>query len=141
MRIYTYKQLYKPGKVITSVRKKEERISILWQQFLLMLFKSNQLFDLKSKKTLAIQELLLLKTFVITLWNIDNYQSIYVNFSIFFCILQVKAVTFWDLTTWKRVISLHTYIYVKLRYITAQGMPFLEFHIHDFVTETSFHFY
>ena len=25
MRIYTYKQLYKPGKVITSVRKKEER--------------------------------------------------------------------------------------------------------------------
>ena len=26
MRIYTYKQLYKPGKVITSVRKKEERI-------------------------------------------------------------------------------------------------------------------
>ena len=25
MRIYTYKQLYKPGKVITSLRKKEER--------------------------------------------------------------------------------------------------------------------
>ena len=25
MRIYTYKQLYKPGKAITSVRKKEER--------------------------------------------------------------------------------------------------------------------
>ena len=24
MRIYTYKQLYRPGKVITSVRKKEE---------------------------------------------------------------------------------------------------------------------
>ena len=25
MRIYTYKQLYKPGKAITSVRKNEER--------------------------------------------------------------------------------------------------------------------
>ena len=25
MRIYTYKQLYKPGKVITSLHKKEER--------------------------------------------------------------------------------------------------------------------
>ena len=25
MRIYTYKQLYKPDKAITSVRKKEER--------------------------------------------------------------------------------------------------------------------
>ena len=100
-----------------------------------MLFKSNKFFDLKSKKTLVklvIQKLILLKTFVIILWNIDNYQSIYVNFSIFFCMLQVKAITFWDLTTWKCVISLYTYIYVKLRYISAQEMPFLEFHIPRF---------
>ena len=79
-----------------------------------MLFKSNKFFDLKSKKTLVklvIQKLILLKTFVIILWNIDNYQSIYVIFLIFFCILQVKAVMFWDLTTWKCVISLYTYLY------------------------------
>ena len=100
-----------------------------------MLFKSNKLFDLKSKKTLVklvIQKLILLKTFVTILWNIDNYQSIYVNFSIFFCILQVKAVMFWDLTTWKCVICLYTYLYVKLRYIIAQKVPFLEFHIPRF---------
>ena len=100
-----------------------------------MLFKSNKFFDLKSKKTLVklvIQKLILLKTFVIILWNIDNYLSIYVDFSIFFCILQVNAVTFWDWTTTKYVISLYTYIWVKLRYITAQEVPFLEFHISRF---------
>ena len=50
---------------------------------------------------LVIQKWILLKTCVIRLWNIDNYESIYVSFSIFFCMLQVKAINFfWDLTTW-----------------------------------------
>ena len=88
----------------------------------------------------------LLKTCVIMLWNIGNYQSIYVKmkfllkdiifyntslqwkmnemkisqFSIFFCMLQINGSTFWDLTTWKCVISMHTYVWVKLRYIAAQ---------------------
>ena len=100
-----------------------------------MLFKSNKFFDLTNEKTLVklvIQKLILLKTCMIILWNIDNYQSIYVNFSFFFCMLQIKAKTFWDLTTWKWSISLYTYIYVKLRYITAQEVPFLEFHIPRF---------
>ena len=100
-----------------------------------MLFKSNKLFDLKSKKTLVkivIQKLILLKTCVIKLWNIDNHQWIYVNFSIFFCMLQVKAITFWDLTTWNCVIFMYTYMYVKLRFITAQEVSFLEFQIPNF---------
>ena len=100
-----------------------------------MRFKSNKFFDLKSKKTLVkvvIQKLILLKTCVIILWSIGNYQSIYVNFSIFFCMLDVDAITFLDLTGWKCVISMYTYIYSKRRYIAAQEVPFLEFHIPNF---------
>ena len=96
-----------------------------------MLFKSNKFLDLKSKKVLlklVIQKLVLLKTCVIILWNIDHYQSIYVIFSILFS-WQVNATTFWDLTTRKCVISMYTYIYVKLMYVAAQEVPFLEFHI------------
>ena len=62
-----------------------------------MLFKSNKFFDLTNEKTLVklvIQKLILLKTCMIILWNIDNYQSIYVNFSILFGMLQIKAITF-----------------------------------------------
>ena len=100
-----------------------------------MRFKSNKFFDLKSKKTLVkvvIQKLILLKTCVIILWSIGNYQSIYVNFSIFFCMLHVDAITFLDLTAWKCVISMYTYIYSKRRYIAAQEVPFLEFHTPNF---------
>ena len=53
MRIYTYKQLYKPGKVITSVHKKEERNINFLTIIPPYAFKSNQFFDLKSKKTLV----------------------------------------------------------------------------------------
>ena len=48
------------------------------------------------------------------------------NQSIFFCMWQVHFNT-WDLTTWKCVISMYTYIYVKIRYIAAQEVRFLEF--------------
>ena len=86
--------------------------------------------------------------------NIDNYQSIYVklkfplktshsvilhcyekkwdeNQSNFNFLLHVTGTsnTFWDLTTWKCVISFYTNIYVKLRYIASREVPFLEFHI------------
>ena len=135
MRIYTYKQLYKPGKAITSVRKKKEGNINFITLISANAFKSNKFFDLKSEKKfvkLVIQKLILLKTFVIILRNIDNHQSIYINFSIFFCTLQIKAVTFWDLTTSKCVISLYTYIHVKLRDITAQEVPFLEIPISRF---------
>ena len=96
-----------------------------------MLFKSSKFFDSKSKKTvkLVFQKLILLKTCVIILWNIDNYRSICVNFSIFFCMLQVKAITFWDLTTWKCVISLYTYIYVKQGFVTHIFSLFLTKHL------------
>ena len=52
LRIYTHKPSYKPGKVIKSVDKKERKkeISLLWQKFLLIIFKSNKLFDSNSKK-------------------------------------------------------------------------------------------
>ena len=70
---------------------------------------------------------------MIKLWNIDSYQWMYVNFSIFFSMLQVHAIIFWDLSTWKCVISKYRYMYVKLRYIPAQKAPFLEFHIPNFV--------
>ena len=52
MIVYTYKQLYKPGKVIT-VHKKEERNINFVTKFLLMLFKSNKFFDLKIKKSIS----------------------------------------------------------------------------------------
>ena len=59
--------------------------------------------------------------------NVEYWQlSInYIIFAIFFSILQVNAITFWDLTTCKSVISTYSYIYVKLRYIVAQEVPFL----------------
>ena len=62
----------------------------------------------------------------------DNYLSIYVNFTILFCMLQANVTTFLHLTTWKCVISTYTYIYVNLWYIAAQEVPFLRFHIPNF---------
>ena len=96
MRIYTYKQLHKPGKVITSMPKKEER-NVNFVTIISANAFQIKLCDLKNKKTLVklvTQKLILQKTRVIILWNIDNCQSIYVNFSIFFCMLQLKAITF-----------------------------------------------
>ena len=52
MKIYTYKQLYKAGKVIT-MHKKEERNINFATIISAMLFKSNKFFDLKSKKALV----------------------------------------------------------------------------------------
>ena len=54
------------------------------------------------------------------------------QFSIFFCMWQVHPNTFWDLTTWKCVTLMNTYIYVKLRHIAAQEVQFLEFNIKNF---------
>ena len=98
--------------------------------------------------------------FFLKIRNIGNYQSIYVKVkfplkdiifyntsllwkekkkenemkfsqsSIFFCMWQVHPI--WDLTTWKWGISMYTYLYVKLRYIAAQEVPFMEFHIPNF---------
>ena len=96
MRIYTYKQLYKPDKVITSLWKRKNEISILWQWFLLMLFKSDKFFDLKSEKTTLVK--LVIQKIDIT-ENICDHTVNFFFFFCFFCMLQVKANTFWDLTT------------------------------------------
>ena len=68
------------------------------------------------------------------LWK--KYQIKISQFLIFFSMLQVNAITFWDLTTWKCVISMYTCIYVKLRYIAAQEVPLLEFHMSNFLWQT-----
>ena len=86
---------------------------------------------------LVIQKLILLKTCVVILWNIDNYQSIYVNFSIFFWMLQVKTLhktkSFFKIELRGNMLFLCILnIYVKHRYITAQEVPLLEFHIPSF---------
>ena len=54
------------------------------------------------------------------------------QFSIFSCMWQVHPNTFSDITTRKCVISMYTYIYVKLRDIATQELPFLGFHIPNF---------
>ena len=71
LKIYTYKQLYKPGKVITSVAKKGERNITFVTIISANAFKSNKFFPFKKskkkKKTLVklvIQKLILLKTCV-----------------------------------------------------------------------------
>ena len=64
MRIDPYKQLYKPGKVITSVCKQEERNINFVTIISANAFQINKVFDLKSKKTLVKlvnQKLILLK--------------------------------------------------------------------------------
>ena len=89
-----------------------------------MLLKSNKFFDLKSKKTLVklvIQKLILLKTCHHT---VEHWQ-LSINLCQFF--------NFLSLVTGESYLflrfNLYTYIYVKLRYKTAQEVPFLEFHI------------
>ena len=108
-----------------------------------MLFKSNKFFNLKSRKNIS--ETIYPKIDITENMcdhTLEYWQlSIYVNFSVFFCMLQVKAIIFLDLTTWKCVISLCTYIYVKFRYLISQEVPFLEFHIPSFVTDISFYFF
>ena len=97
-----------------------------------MLFKSNKFFDLKTKKALVklvIQKLISLKTCDHTV----EYWQLSINlcqfFKFFFCMLQVTAITFWDLTTWKCVISLYTYIYVKQGFVTHIFSLFLTKHL------------
>ena len=85
MRIYTYKQLYKPDKVITSLWKRKKEISILWQWFLLMLFKSDKFFDLKSEKTTLVK--LVIQKIDIT----ENICDHTVNFFLFLFFLHVTG--------------------------------------------------
>ena len=91
--------MYKPGKVITSVAKKGEKNITFVTIISANAFKSNKFFPFKKSKKkkkklvkLVIQKLILLKTCVIILWNIDNYQ--------WMLHVKVNAITFWDLTTW-----------------------------------------
>ena len=60
------------------------------------------------------------------LWKTMRWKSVDFQFS---CKIKIHPNTFPDLTTWKCVISIYTFIYVKLRYIAAQEKPFQEFHI------------
>ena len=65
MKIYTYKRLDKPGKVITVHKKEERNINFVTIISAIMLFKSNKFCDLKSKKALVklvFQKLISLKT-------------------------------------------------------------------------------
>ena len=50
LKIYTYKQLYKPGKVITSVAKKGERNITFVTIISANAFKSNKFFPFKKSK-------------------------------------------------------------------------------------------
>ena len=76
MRIYTNKKLYKPGEVITSVLKKEERNINSVVVISANAFEIKRIIRHKKKKKLGklvIQKLILLRTCVIILWNMDNY--------------------------------------------------------------------
>ena len=63
--------------------------------------------------------------------TVEHWQ-LSINVCRFFNFL-FHVTTFWDLSTWKCVISKYPYMYVKLSSIPAQEVPFLEFHIPNFV--------
>ena len=92
--------------------------------------------------------------FFLNLRSIDNYQSIYVELKFPLKDIFSNISLLWKKMRWKRInfqfllhlpgtsqhflrsndllTYLHTCIYVKLRYIAAQEVPFLEFHIPNF---------
>ena len=97
MRIYTYKQLYKPGKAITSVRKKKEGNINFTALISANAFQIKYILWLKKRKNISetsYPKIDITETFVIILRNIDNHLSIYINFSIFFWYITAQEVSF-----------------------------------------------
>ena len=97
-----------------------------------MLFKSNKFFDLKSKKALVklvIQKLILLKTcdHTVKYWQPSITLCQFFNFFFFF-FLHITAKSYHFL----RFNYLEVWfflVYLTYMYITAQEVPFSEFHI------------
>ena len=104
-----------------------------------MLFKSNKFFDLKSNKALVklfIQKLLLLKTcdYTVKYWQPSiNLCQFFICF-FFFLHVTGKSYHFFKFNYLEICFFFLVYLtYMKkLRYITVQDVPFLEFYIPRF---------
>ena len=109
--------MHKPGKAIISVGKKQERKITFVTIISTNALQIKWILGLKKQKNIS---------------ETSYLKMISINVCRFFNFL-FHVTTFWDLSTWKCVISKYPYMYVKLSSIPAQEVPFLEFHIPNFV--------